>query len=78
VPMWQVIIPLGAIVMLVYTGFRNVHPYPPSGPAHWLPMVAFGWVILVTILALAWPGMARRLSAGLARLDEDEDLARTG
>jgi hypothetical protein len=57
--------------------WQAVGPYPPSRPAHWLPMVAFGWVLVVAVLAIASPGMARRLSVGLARLDDDQDLART-
>jgi amino acid transporter len=75
VPQWQVVIPVAAIAMLVYTAWRNVHPYPPSGAAHWLPIVAFGWVVLVTVLMLASPGVARRLTAGLAQLDDEGELS---
>jgi amino acid transporter len=78
VAFWQVVIPLAALVMLGYTMYRNVFPYPSSGPPHWFPIVAFGWVVLVAVVMIASPGIARRLSAGLADLDHDEELAPTG
>src|SRR4051794_12841767 len=41
VPMWEVVIPLAALVMLGYTIWRNVIPYPDAAPAKWFPVVAF-------------------------------------
>lgn len=70
VPMWQVVIPALALVMLGYTIYRNVLPYPTEGPARWFPVVAFGWLALVTVIMLALPGVARRLAAGMADLDD--------
>jgi hypothetical protein len=32
-------------------------------------VVAFGWLVLVAVVMLASPGLARRLSAGMADLD---------
>jgi hypothetical protein len=75
---WQVVIPLAALVMLGYTMYRNVFPYPSSGPPHWFPIVAFGWVVLVAVVMIASPGIARRLSAGLTDLDNEDELAPTG
>jgi amino acid transporter len=72
VPMWEVVIPLAALVMLGYTIWRNVIPYPDAAPAQWFPVVAFGWVILVAVTMIASPGLARRLSAALTRADEGE------
>ncbi len=69
VPRWEVAIPVLALVMLGYTIYRNVLPYPTSGPARWFPVVAFGWLLLVTVVMLAVPGLARRLASGLTRLD---------
>jgi amino acid transporter len=72
VPRWQVVIPLAALVMLAYTIYRNVIPYPTSGPARWFPVVAFGWVLLVAVVAVAVPGFAQRLAGGLTDLDRHE------
>ena len=38
VPMWEVVIPLAALVMLGYTIWRNVIPYPDANPAQWFPV----------------------------------------
>jgi len=70
VPTWQVVIPLLALVMLGYTLYRNVFPYPTEGPPRWFPVVAFGWLVLVAVVMLASPGLARRLAAGMADLDD--------
>jgi amino acid transporter len=67
VPAWQIIIPLIGLVILGYTIYRNVIPYPPSGqPAYWFPIVAGGWVALCTVLVLLSPGPAARLGRRLA------------
>ena len=71
VPMWQVVIPVAALLMLGYTLYRNVIPFPETAPAQWFPVVAFGWIVLVTVAALLSP-RTRSLAAGLARLDEDD------
>jgi amino acid transporter len=73
VPMWQVIIPVLALVILGYTLYRNVYPYPPDNPERWFPVVAFGWLALVTVVMIVAPGLARRLSAGLASADAGDD-----
>ena len=70
VPMWEVVIPLAALVMLGYTMWRNVIPYPEDNPARWFPVVAFGWVLLVAVVMIASPGLARRLSLSLEKVDE--------
>jgi amino acid transporter len=76
VPQWQVVIPILALAMLGYTIYRNVWPYPEGNPGQWLPAVAFGWVALVTVVVLLSPGLARRLTRGLARADEGADTLR--
>ena len=72
VPQWEVVIPVLALLMLGYTIYRNVFPYPTEGPAQWFPVVAFGWLALVTVVMLALPGVAARLAAGMADLDDSE------
>jgi len=64
VPMWQVIIPVAGIIVLGYTIYRNVYPYP-SGDAYWYPIVAGGWLVAAVIAVLVAPGTARRLGAAL-------------
>ncbi|MDQ6934545.1 MAG: APC family permease [Actinomycetota bacterium] len=76
VPQWQVVIPVAALLMLGYTIYRNVLPYPTAGPARWFPVVAFGWLLLVTVVMVVSPGLARRLSMGLVDLDEEMDRER--
>jgi amino acid transporter len=76
VPQWQVVIPVAALIILGYTIYRNVFPYPTSGAAQWFPVVAFGWLILVTVVMVLKPGLARRLSLGLVDLDEDSERER--
>ncbi len=70
VPMWQIIIPILALVVLGYTIYRNVWPYPASGqPAFWFPIVAGGWIALCVILVLVFAGAAAKLGSSLAAED---------
>jgi amino acid transporter len=73
VPRWEVVIPVLALLMLGYTIYRNVIPYPTEGPARWFPVVAFGWLALVTVVMIAMPGVARRLALGMADLEGSDD-----
>ena len=52
VPMWQIVIPIAAIVVLGYTLYRNVYPYP-SGDGYWFPIVGGAWLALVIYLGFA-------------------------
>lgn len=65
VPMWQLIIPIAALGVLGYTLYRNVIPYPTSGPARWFPIVGGIWLVIAVIAVLAMPGTAHRLGARL-------------
>jgi amino acid transporter len=66
VPMWQVVIPVAALVVLGYTLYRNVIPYPTSGAARWFPVVSGGWLLVAVIVISAAPGFAHRLGERLA------------
>jgi amino acid transporter len=66
VPQWEIAIPLAALVLLGYTLYRNVIPYPTSGPAQWFPVVAGGWIAASIIAVLAAPAAAKRLGERLA------------
>jgi amino acid transporter len=66
VPMWQVAIPVAAVIVLLYTLYRNVYPYPASSnDAYWYPVVAGGWLLVAVIAVIAAPGMARKLGQAL-------------
>ncbi|WP_084713280.1 APC family permease [Streptacidiphilus rugosus] len=69
VPMWQVLIPLAALGLLGYTLYRNVIPYPASGPGHWFPIVAGGWLAAAVVAVLSAPGAARRLGRQLTEAE---------
>jgi len=73
VPQWQVVIPVAALLMLAYTIYRNVLPYPTSGPPRWFPVVAFGWLGVVTVVMFAVPGLARRLSLRMADVSDESE-----
>ena len=67
VPMWQVVIPVLALVVLGYTIWRNVIPYPAyaDGAAFWFPIVAGLWLLAGVVAVLARPVLARRAGAAL-------------
>jgi hypothetical protein len=59
VPVWQIVIPILGIIVLGYTLFRNVYPFP-TGVAWWGIGATLGWLALGVILVLARPGAAYR------------------
>ena len=65
VPMWQVVIPIAGIIVLGYTLYRNVYPYP-TGDGHWFPIVAGIWLAVAVVAVLVAPRTARKLGAALA------------
>jgi amino acid transporter len=71
---WELVIPGLALIVLGYTIFRNVWPYP-TGASAWWPAVCAVWLLLaVAPLVLIRPGLARRAGE---RLTADEGLIRT-
>lgn len=71
VPLWELVFPFLALIVLGYTIYRNVIPYPTSGPAQWFPVVAFGWLALLAIVVIAVPEVPRRLARGMASFESD-------
>ncbi len=65
VPTWQIVVPIAAIIVLGYTLYRNVIPYP-TGAAAWFPVVSGGWLLAAVIAVIAAPGTARKLGRALA------------
>jgi amino acid transporter len=64
VPMWQIIVPIAGLVVLGYTLYRNVYPYP-AGDAAWFPVVSGIWLVVAIIAVVAAAGTARKLGAAL-------------
>src|SRR5215218_1973348 len=46
---WEVVVPFLALVVIGYTLFRNVYPYPTDAAA-WYPIIAALWVVVGIIL----------------------------
>jgi amino acid transporter len=65
VPMWQVVVPIAALVVLGYTLYRNVIPYP-TGAARWFPVTSGAWLLVAVIAVVVAPRTARKLGAALA------------
>ncbi|HYB16612.1 MAG TPA: APC family permease [Streptosporangiaceae bacterium] len=66
VPMWQIVVPIAGLIVLGYTLYRNVIPYPTSGAAEWFPVVSGGWLVVAVVAVFVAPGTARKLGAALA------------
>ena len=77
VPTWQIVIPILALVVLAYTLYRNVIPYPTEGAARFFPVVAGAWVLLSVIAVVAAPRAAERLGRALTA-DEGFATERAG
>ncbi|MCV7225545.1 APC family permease [Mycolicibacterium komossense] len=65
---WEIVVPVAGLVVLAYTLFRNVVPYP-IGDGAWFPILALLWLVVGVALVLARPEAARRAGAALARSD---------
>ncbi|GAB3381476.1 APC family permease [Amycolatopsis echigonensis] len=66
VPWWHLAFPLAALVLLGYTVYVNVVPYPTEGPASWFPVVAGGVLVLAVVVVVSARGFARRVGERLA------------
>ncbi|UKD55467.1 APC family permease [Amycolatopsis sp. FU40] len=69
VPWWHLVFPIGALVLLGYTVYVNVVPYPAEGPPRWFPVVAGGVLVLAVVVVASAPGFARRVGERLAEGD---------
>ncbi len=77
VPAWQLVFPIGALVLLGYTVYVSVIPYPESGPARFFPVVAAAVLLGGVLLVLAAPGFAHRVGRTLAATEEGAQSAGT-
>jgi amino acid transporter len=71
VPTWEIVAPLAAGVIILYTLYRNVFPIP-TGPAFWFPIVSAAWIGLGAIGVIVARRTARSIGEAMAR---DEGLA---
>ncbi len=69
---WEIVIPLAAVVVVGYTVYRNLVPYP-TGNSFWVPIATGAWLAVVLAAVVGSPRLARRIGV---RLVEDEGLAR--
>jgi amino acid transporter len=65
VPAWQVVIPVAGLIVLGYTLYRNVIPYP-TGDAAWFPVVSGAWLLVAIVAVIFAAGTARKLGVALA------------
>jgi amino acid transporter len=65
VPTWQIVVPIAGLIVLGYTLYRNVIPYP-TGDAAWFPVVSGVWLVVAVIAVIFAPRTARKLGAALA------------
>jgi amino acid transporter len=77
---WEIVVPVLALIVLGYTLFRNIFPFP-IGAAWWGPGLAIVWLVIFLVVVIARPAAARRAgelllkSEGLAK-DTVELVAR--
>jgi amino acid transporter len=65
VPTWQIVIPVAGLIVLGYTLYRNVWPYP-TGDGRWFPITAGVWLVVAVLAVIFAPRTARKLGAALA------------
>ena len=68
---WEVVVPFLALVLIGYTLFRNVYPYPTDAAA-WYPIIAALWVVAGISVTFIRNAATRRAGE---RLMEEEGLA---
>jgi amino acid transporter len=79
-PLRELPIPALALLVIGYTLYRNVIPYP-TGAAAWLPVLAGAWIVLGLAAIVLRPAVARRvgerltLEEGLRPIVSDEPIA---
>ena len=69
---WEIIIPIVGLVVLGYTLYRNVIPFPTSGAARIYPIVSAIWLIVGIAAVFARPDLTKKIGA---KLIADENLS---
>jgi amino acid transporter len=65
---WEIVIPIAALVVIGYTLYRNVVPYP-TGSGAWLPIISGIWILLGIVYILVRPTVAHRAGENLTTED---------
>jgi amino acid transporter len=71
VPLWQVVIPLIAIVFLCYTIYKNIEG--TAFPYNRFPYVVGLWLVIGAAITLAFPALTRSIGASLAQSEQLAD-----
>lgn len=71
---WEIAVPVAAVIVIGYTLYRNVVPYP-TGAARWLPMASGIWIVIALAAVAFFPSVVRRIGE---RLTADEGLDTRG
>ena len=69
---WEIVIPVAGILLLVYTLYKNVIPFPTSGAGRAYPIASAIWVIIGIVGIVMRPALAKRLGE---KLTADENLS---
>jgi len=69
---WEIIIPIAGLLVLAYTLYRNVIPFPTSGAARAYPIAAGIWLVIGIVGVLARPALANQIGN---KLTADENLS---
>jgi amino acid transporter len=64
-PMWEIVIPIAAIIFVGYTLYRNIHGqvFPYSR----FPLVVGIWLVIGLAIVMLWPGLSARIGATMAQ-----------
>lgn len=69
---WEIVIPIAGLLLLAYTLYRNVIPFPTSGAPRAYPIVGALWLLIGVVWVIARPGFAAKVGA---KLTADENLS---
>jgi hypothetical protein len=73
-PWAEIVIPVLALLVIGYTLYRNVLPYP-TGAAAWFPVVCAVWLLSAVVFVVVRPATARRAGR---RLTAEAGLSQSG
>jgi amino acid transporter len=73
----ELVLPVGGVVVAAYVLYRNLVP-APDFPFDLFPYIVAGWLVAGLAIALAVPGLARRISEQLARRTAASNASRVG
>jgi amino acid transporter len=68
---WEIVVPFLALLVIGYTLFRNVYPYPTEA-AMWYPIIAAAWVVVGVLITFVRYAATQRAGE---RLIAEEGLA---